>query len=155
MRILVKNQKDWFAGLIFVAFGVVFAWGATAYRMGVKSKMGPGYFPFVLGCLLAFLGLVLVVRSLAFAAQGAGVERIHFKPMTLILGSIAAFALLLNAGGLAVALLALVVISSLAGEKFDPKESVLVAAILIVASWLLFVRGLGLQFPMWPAFLGR
>jgi hypothetical protein len=61
----------------------------------------------------------------------------------------------LNAGGLAVALLALVVISSLAGEHFDPKESALVAAILIVASWLLFVRGLGLQFPMWPAFLGR
>ena len=53
------------------------------------------------------------------------------------------------------ALLALVVISSLAGEHFDPKESALVAAILIVASWLLFVRGLGLQFPMWPAFLGR
>jgi putative tricarboxylic transport membrane protein len=155
MRILVKNQKDWFAGLIFVAFGGVFAWGATAYRMGVKSKMGPGYFPFVLGCLLAFLGLVLVVRSLAFAAAGTEVERIHFKPMTLILGAIAAFALLLNAGGLAVALLALVVISSLAGEKFDWKEAALVAAVLIVSSWVLFVRGLGLQFPMWPAFLGR
>ena len=155
MRIRVKNQKDWFAGLIFVAFGVVFAWGATAYRMGVKSKMGPGYFPFVLGCLLAFLGLVLVVRSLAVAAEAAAVERIQFKPMTLVLGAIAAFALLLNAAGLAVALLALVVISSLAGEDFDAKESAAVAAVLIVASWLLFVRGLGLQFPMWPAFFGR
>lgn len=155
MRILVKNRKDWFAGLIFVAFGGVFAWGATAYRMGVKSKMGPGYFPFVLGCLLAFLGLVLVVRSVAFAAERTDVERLHFKPMTLVLGAIAAFALLLNGGGLAVALLALVVISSLAGAKFDWKESGLVAAVLIVSSWVLFVRGLGLQFPMWPAFLGR
>jgi hypothetical protein len=155
MRILVKNQKDWFAGLIFVAFGVVFAWGATAYRMGVKSKMGPGYFPFVLGCLLAFLGLVLVVRSVAFATERTDVERLHFKPMTLVLGAIAAFALLLNGGGLAMALLALVVISSLAGAKFDWKESGLVAAVLIVSSWVLFVRGLGLQFPMWPAFLGR
>jgi hypothetical protein len=61
----------------------------------------------------------------------------------------------LNAAGLAVALLALVVISSLAGEEFDWKESALVAAVLIVSSWVLFVRGLGLQFPMWPAFLGR
>ncbi|MFL5415734.1 MAG: tripartite tricarboxylate transporter TctB family protein, partial [Myxococcales bacterium] len=117
MRISVKNQKDWFAGLIFVAFGGVFGWGATAYRLGVKSKMGPGYFPFVLGCFLALLGLVLVVRSLGVG--GAGVERIHFKPITLVLGAIAAFALLLNAAGLAVALLALVVISSLAGEEFD------------------------------------
>jgi len=75
--------------------------------------------------------------------------------MTLVLGAIAAFALLLSAAGLAVALLALVVISSLAGKDFDLKESALVATVLIVASWLLFVRGLGLQFPLWPAFLGR
>ncbi|MFL5444214.1 MAG: tripartite tricarboxylate transporter TctB family protein, partial [Myxococcales bacterium] len=80
---------------------------------------------------------------------------IHFKPITLVLGAIAAFALLLNAAGHAEALLALVVISSLAGEEFDWKESALVAAVLIVSSWVLFVRGLGLQFPMWPAFLGR
>src|SRR4051794_20533343 len=98
MRISVKNRKDWFVGLLFFVFGVVFAWGATAYRMGVKSKMGPGYVPFVLGCLLAFLGLVLVVRSVAIAAEASEVGRIHFKPLTLILGSIAAFALLLHAG---------------------------------------------------------
>ena len=54
-----------------------------------------------------------------------------------------------------VALLALVMISSLAGEKFVWKESALVSAVLIVSSWLLFVRGLGLQFNLWPAFLGR
>ena len=155
MRISVKNQKDWFAGLIFIAFGVVFAWGATTYRMGVRSRMGPGYFPFVLGCLLALLGLALVVRSLAFAGDGSKVERLHFKPLTLILASIAAFALLLNAAGLVLALLALILISSLAGEEFSLKESMVNAAILIVASLLLFVRGLQLQFPIWPAFLGR
>jgi Tripartite tricarboxylate transporter TctB family len=155
MRVSVKNQKDWFAGLIFVLFGVVFAWGATAYRMGVKSKMGPGYFPFVLGCLLAFLGVVLVVRSVAFGGERERVERLHFKPLTLVLGSIAAFALLLQAGGLAVALVALVVISSLAGSEFDIKESIAAAVVLVAASWLLFVRGLGLQFPIWPSFFGR
>ncbi|MFL5458954.1 MAG: tripartite tricarboxylate transporter TctB family protein, partial [Myxococcales bacterium] len=99
----------------------------------------------VLGVLLGLVGTDV----------NSGVERIHFKPITLVLGAIAAFALLLNAAGLAVALLALVVISSLAGEEFDWKESALVAAVLIVSSWVLFVRGLGLQFPMWPAFLGR
>lgn len=155
MRISVKNQKDWFAGLLFVVFGAVFAWGATAYRMGVKSKMGPGYFPFVLGCLLAFLGLLLVVRSLSFAAEASEVDRLQFKPLTLILGSIAAFALLLNAGGLAVALVALIVISSFAGERFDLKETLVAAAVLVVASWALFVRGLQLQLPMWPSVFGR
>ena len=117
--------------------------------------MGPGCFPFVLGCLLAMLGLALVVRSLAFAGDGSKVERLHFKPLTLILASIAAFALLLNAAGLVLALLALILISSLAGEEFSLKESMVNAAILIVASLLLFVRGLQLQFPIWPAFLGR
>ena len=73
----------------------------------------------------------------------------------MILASIAAFAVLLNAAGLVLALLALILISSLAGEEFSLKESMVNAAILIVASLLLFVRGLQLQFPIWPAFLGR
>ena len=155
MRISVKNQKDWLSGLIFLFFGVLFAWGATFYRMGVKSRMGPGYFPFLLGCLLSVLGIVLVVRSLSIAGEKGKVERLHLKPMTLVLGAIAAFALLLNWAGLIVALFALIIVSSLADQEFSLKESTINAAVLIVASLLLFVRGLQLQFPIWPAFLVR
>jgi hypothetical protein len=156
MRISVKNQKDWLSGLIFLFFGVLFAWGATFYRMGVKSRMGPGYFPFLLGLLLALIGMVLVVRSVSVATGGKGkVERLHVKPMTLVLGAIAAFALLLNQAGLIVALFALIIVSSLADQEFSFKESTINAAVLILASLLLFVRGLQLQFPIWPAFVGR
>ena len=155
MRISVKNQKDWLSGLIFLFFGVLFAWGATFYRMGVKSRMGPGYFPLMLGCLLAFLGIVLVVRSVSVAAENGKVERLHLKPTTLVLGAIAAFALLLNPAGLIVALFALIIVSSLADDDFSLKEAAINAGVLILASLLLFVRGLQLQFPIWPAFLGR
>src|SRR3954470_20688822 len=155
MRISVKNQKDWLSGLIFLFFGVLFAWGATFYRMGVKSRMGPGYFPFLLGCLLSVLGIVLVVQSVAVAGENGKVEKLHWKPMTLVLGAIAAFALLLNPAGLIVALFALIIISSLAGDEFSLKESTLNAGVLIVASLLLFVRGLQLQLSIWPAFVGR
>jgi hypothetical protein len=69
MRISVTNQKDFFAGLMFVAFGAAFALGARAYRIGEAARMGPGYFPLVLGCLLAALGSVLLAGSVASHAE--------------------------------------------------------------------------------------
>ena len=52
----IKSQKDFFAGLMFMGVGVAFAWGATTYNVGTGARMGPGYFPLMLGILLAFIG---------------------------------------------------------------------------------------------------
>ena len=60
----IKSQKDFFSGLMFMGTGVAFAWGATTYNVGSGARMGPGYFPLMLGVLMAILGSVITFRSL-------------------------------------------------------------------------------------------
>jgi hypothetical protein len=52
----IKSQKDFFSGLMFTGVGAAFALGATSYTVGNGARMGPGYFPLMLGILLAILG---------------------------------------------------------------------------------------------------
>ena len=59
----IKSQRDFFSGLMFTAVGVAFAWGATTYNVGSGARMGPGYFPLMLGIVLAFIGLRHHVRG--------------------------------------------------------------------------------------------
>ncbi|MDP3170649.1 MAG: tripartite tricarboxylate transporter TctB family protein, partial [Polaromonas sp.] len=59
----IKNQKDFFAGLMFMGVGVAFAWGATNYNVGTGARMGPGYFPLMLGVLMAVIGAAITFTS--------------------------------------------------------------------------------------------
>ncbi len=62
----IKNAKDFWAGLMFLAFGVFFAvYGAMYYQMGTAVRMGPAYFPTLLGGLLTLLGAIILATSLA------------------------------------------------------------------------------------------
>jgi len=65
MRVVnIKSQKDFFSGLLFMGVGVAFAWGATTYTVGTGARMGPGYFPLMLGVLLAVLGAAVIFKAL-------------------------------------------------------------------------------------------
>jgi hypothetical protein len=55
----IKSQKDFWSGLMFIAVGVGFAWGATNYSFGSSARPGPAYFPFGLGVLLAIMGALV------------------------------------------------------------------------------------------------
>jgi len=62
----IKNAKDFWAGLMFIATGLFFSiWGATFYQMGTAVRMGPAYFPVVLGMLQTALGVIILIQSLA------------------------------------------------------------------------------------------
>jgi len=158
----IKSQKDFFAGLMFVATGVAFAWGATNYNIGEGARMGPGYFPLVLGILLGILGLAIVFEALVVETEdGEKVGAIAWKPLGFIIGANLAFGLLLGglpkigfpAFGLIAAIYALVFIASLAGDRFKPKEVTILATILAVFSYFAFIWLLKLQFPVWPTFI--
>lgn len=155
MRVSLKSSKDFFAGVLFVAFGALFALGSLSYRMGTAARMGPGYFPLVLGCLLTALGLAVLVRGLAFSARSSAVERLHLRPMLFVLAPIAAFALLLKPAGLAVSVVVLVVGSSLGSHDRRLKESLVNTAALFLLTVAIFVWGLGMQIPLWPDLFGR
>jgi hypothetical protein len=154
MNIQIRSKKDWYAGLMFVAWGLFFALGATRYRMGTAAKMGPGYFPFSLGCLLAVIGTAVLFGSLGGKGPKEQVGRLYWRPLILLVASIGAFALLLNSFGVVVALTALIGISSFASTELKLKETVLSIAILTFGAIAIFSWGLKLQFPIWPRFLG-
>lgn len=159
---LLKSQKDFLSGLLFMAVGGAFAYGASTYQVGTAARMGPGYFPLLLGVLLALMGAVIAVRSfIAGTPDGDRVGAIAWKPLLLVLGANVAFGALMigvpSLGipqfGLVVAIFAQVGIASLAAEKFVLTEVLVLAAILAVGSYAAFVVLLGLQFPVWPSFI--
>lgn len=148
----IRSPRDFWAGVMFMAFGAFFvAWSFTHYAMGSALRMGPGYFPALLGGLLIFLGLVILAKSLAL--DGPKVAVFHFRPLVLVSLSVVAYGYLMKPGGLAVATAAAVFIGALAGHEFKWKEVTVVAVALVIFSWLVFVRGLTLPFPMCPQFI--
>jgi hypothetical protein len=158
----LKSQKDFFSGLVFMVAGGAFALGATHYEIGRAARMGPGYFPLVLGSLLALLGMVITFKALvANPEAGAPVGRWAWKPLFSILGANLAFGLLLDglprfnlpAMGLVTAIYALTLIASLGGDTFKLKEVLGLASALALISYLVFVGLLKLQLALWPVFL--
>src|SRR4051794_29336616 len=82
-RMKIKSPKDFWAGAMFIAFGgFAVGWSLTHYQMGTAVRMGPGYFPTMLGGLLVVLGLAVLLFSLA--TEGEGVPKFHFRPLLLI-----------------------------------------------------------------------
>ena len=158
----IKSQKDFFAGLMFVIVGLGFAWGATEYNIGSGARMGPGYFPLMLGILLGVLGLIVIFMALTIeTVNGDPVGKIAWRPLGYIIGANLIFGVLLGgivkfgipAMGLIAAIYALVLIAGLAGEKYSFKSSLVLATILAVGSYLAFVVALKLQFQVWPTFI--
>jgi hypothetical protein len=147
----IKNPKDFWAGLMFIVFGLFFAIGARNYQLGSAARMGPAYFPTLLGGLMAVVGGIVFFRS--FVLKGEKVAAFPLRLIFFITLSLLVFGYLLKPIGLVLALLCLVVVSAFAGHEFRLKEALLLTLVLIVLSVLVFVKGLGLPFPLWPRFL--
>lgn len=152
MPVRIRSPKDFWAGVMFVAFGAFTAgWSLAHYPMETAVRMGPGYFPVLLGGLLAVLGLVVAARALA--VDGPGLPAMHLRPLILVSLSVIAYGYLMARGGLVVATVAAVYIGALAGHEFRWKEVSVLAVVLVVFSWLVFVKGLTLPLPMCPSFV--
>ena len=157
----IHSQRDFTAGLLFSAFGVAFAWGATTYTVGSGARMGPGYFPLIVGVLVALLGALITARSLIVHTEdGEPVGSIAWRPLIYIIGANVLFGVLLGGlpsiglppMGLIVAIYVLTLVASLAGDQFQLKAVLILATILAAGSYLAFVVALNLQFPVWPSF---
>lgn len=150
MRIV--NQKDFATGAFFLVFGALTALGATRYPMGTSSAMGPGYFPLLAGLTLAVIGVIVLIGSLARAAEPARFGSWSLPRVLVILAAVLLFAATLEPLGLIVALPLLVGVSSLAHREFSWRMTLLVTAILLPLIWLIFKLFLGLAIPLTPDF---
>ena len=150
--IKIKSPKDSWAGLMFIAFGLFFVIGARNYKLGSAARMGPAYFPTMLGGLMAVIGGIVFFQSLV--AKGEKVSPIPLRLLFFIILSLLVFGYLLEPIGLVLALALLIVVSAFAGHEFRLREVLLLSVVLIILSVLVFAKGLRLPFPLWPKFLG-
>ncbi|HEY0846879.1 MAG TPA: tripartite tricarboxylate transporter TctB family protein [Noviherbaspirillum sp.] len=152
MSSLIRNPKDFWSGVIFVCFGLAAIVIGRDYSMGTAGRMGPAYFPTILGGILALLGLIAVVRSLV--RPGEGIEKFAIKEIILILVAVLLFGFMVRGAGLVVAIILLVFLSAFASVKFRVMPSVLLAVGMAVFSVLLFVKALGLPMPVFGPWFG-
>lgn len=159
----IKSQKDFFSGLMFMGVGVAFAWGATTYNVGEGARMGPGYFPLMLGVLMTLLGAGITFKALVVETVGGDkIGKWAWKPLSFIILANLVFGVLLAglpsikipAMGMIVAIYALTFISSMAETGWKVKNTFILATVLAIGSYLAFVVLLKLQFPVWPFFIG-
>jgi hypothetical protein len=149
---LIRSPKDFYAGLLFMAIGLADLVIVRSYPLGTASRMGPGYFPRILGILLLGLGALLSLRGFRFG--GEAMPRWQWRPLSIVLLSVLFWGLTAQGLGLVVASLALVFVSSVASKEFGWREALLSGAIQAAAMTALFIYGLGVPLPVWPVFLG-
>jgi Tripartite tricarboxylate transporter TctB family len=148
---VIRHPKDFLAGLLFIAFGIAALVIGSNYTLGTAARMGPGYFPRILGGLLVVLGAALALRALKI--KGPPLPRWHWRPVVIVLGSVAAFGLVLNYLGMVVSTVLLIVVSSSASHEFRFREALISGVALAVLAVVVFVLGLKLLLPIWPTFL--
>jgi hypothetical protein len=148
----IRNPKDFWSGVIFVTFGLAAVIIGRDYSMGSAGRMGPAYFPTILGALLTLIGLVSVVRSMIRSGEGIG--RFAIREIFLVMLSVALFGILVRGAGLAIAVVAVVLVSGYASIKFKAAPYLLLAAGLAVFCVLVFVKALGLPMPVFGPWLG-
>ena len=158
----IKSQKDFFSGLMFMGMGVAFAWGATTYNVGSGARMGPGYFPLMLGVMMAILGAVITFKSLVVEVEGGDkIGKWAWKPLVFIILANLVFGVLLGglpsiklpAMGMIAAIYALTFISSMAEKGWKVKATFILSTVLAAGSYLAFIVLLKLQLPVWPTFI--
>lgn len=150
MALQIRHPKDFYAGVIFIVVGVAALLIGRDYSLGTTTRMGPGYFPALLGALLTLLGLIISLRSLIF--DGPAVGDIGFRPLVLILASMLAFAGLLEPAGLVIATAALIAIGCLGSTESRARDVIVLSIALIAVALGLFVYGLGLPMKIWPGY---
>lgn len=147
MKEIIKGQQDFWTGVMYVFFGGTALFLARDYGMGSASRMGPGYFPVVLGGLLLLFGVIALVRSLL--RPGEAIGPIGWKPILLVTAAIVVFAALLKPAGLLVALAALILVSASASANFKLGwRPIALMSALIAFCGLVFVKGLGVPMPL-------
>jgi hypothetical protein len=148
MSIQIRNPRDFCAGLLFLFFGAVATWFARDYPMGSALRMGPGYFPMVLGVLLLLLGAATCAAGLAL--RGEAVERMRARPLVLILAAVGAFALAIEPAGIIVATVLATVLATAASAESRVREVAVLVVVLLALAVGVFTYGLGLPFRLVP-----
>jgi hypothetical protein len=146
MQIDIRNNRDFWAGVMLIVTGGVAVLMARDYQFGTATRMGPGYFPSVLGGALVLFGIYLLAQGLRTNEKIDGGWPL--RPLIILPLSLVLFGLLMEYTGFVPALLVLIVGSAAAGSEFKLVEVLLLAAGVTAFAVALFIYGLGLPYPL-------
>jgi len=146
--ISIRNPKDFWSGVLFMALGIATIVLGSKYALGTAARMGPGYFPRILGILMVVLGAILALRGTRTA--GPPVPRFHWRSLIVVLCSVVLFGAIVRTVGVALSTVILIVTASAASHEFRPREALVVGVVLAALAVGVFVIGLQLQLPIWP-----
>jgi uncharacterized protein YggT (Ycf19 family) len=147
-----RSFPDVLAGGIFVLMGGAFVVGSLSYELGTPLRMGPGYFPLLVGVILAALGVAIVLKGL-IAGEAISFGVVPWRAVVAISVALVFFAFTVEGLGFVPASAVTALLSTLASPQLRPLRSVAVAAGLTVASTLIFIVGLQLRIPLWGPWL--
>lgn len=146
MKLELRKNKDFWAGMMFVGTGAAAMFIARGYRFGSVLRMGPGFFPTILSEILIVLGICIMVMGLRSGEKIQG--RLSLRALILLPLSLVLFGVMMKYAGFIAALVSLVVVSAASGREFKLGEVLLLTVVLTAASAALFIWGLELPYPL-------
>ena len=144
MKVSLLDNKDFLAGLLMIGIGCITFYVALDYPFGSALRMGPGYFPRVLAGLLIAFGLYVGLRGLRTGEKVEGVW--GWKALAYITASLVAFGWLMDRVGMIPSLVVMFFVAALAGHEFKLKEVIILATLMILFAYGVFIYGLGLPY---------
>ena len=149
---LIRNQKDFYSGLLFILFGAAFMWIAQDYSFGTARRMGPAFFPIILSGILIALGIFIAARGVAVSEEP--MRGFTLKGLVLVIVSTLLFGLLVRTAGVPVATALLVAVSAIASQRFKWMPTLVLAVGMAIFCVVVFVYALGLPMPVRGPWLG-
>lgn len=143
----IKNPQDFGSGLLFIAIGLGGLYFGSSLDFGSARRMGPGFFPTIISGLILAAGLIIAFKGLV--VKGPRIERLHARPILMLMLALTAFGLLIQPAGVVVATIVLVVLAALASPNIRWTETLLLAVGAAAFVVLVFVYGLGQALPVW------
>src|SRR5205814_2199529 len=149
---MIRSIKDFWADLIYIFFGSSSIFVGRDYAMGTAFKMGPAYFPTILGSLLVLIGAISMIRS--FIVSGTPITGFSIKGLGWVIGSVFVFGFLVRGAGLAVAFPILIILSAYGSARFRWMPTLTMAVGLTFFCVFVFLKGLGIPLPIIGPWLG-
>ncbi|MHB8910539.1 MAG: tripartite tricarboxylate transporter TctB family protein [Syntrophales bacterium] len=150
MKTELNKNKDFWAGMMLIVLGAAAMFISRDYRFGSALRMGPGFFPTILGGVLITFGVCIMAVGLKSGEKIQG--SLSLRALVLLPLSLILFGVLMEKAGFLPALVALVFLSAASGREFKFVEVSLLTVLLTAASAALFIWGLGLPYPLIKGF---
>lgn len=145
----ISNKRELYSAALIILIGIGTVAGSLNYNVGTLARMGPGYYPLLLGGLLIFMGvLILATPTTVDDEKVQAFDKGQYRTWFLVIVALGAFMLLGKYGGLVPATFVLVFLSALADRTNTTKVALALAAGVTVAAAGVFHYGMQLQFPL-------